>query len=59
MPLRVAKAFHKGTVVKDIIQGALFPKAGLDKSFGNARGTSGLVVVQDLNLFSYYKTSSI
>ncbi|KAK4750876.1 hypothetical protein SAY87_004358 [Trapa incisa] len=60
-PLRVAKAFREGTrgyqqKVKDIIQGALFPEAGLDKSIGNAGGAGGLVVVRDLNLFSYCET---
>ncbi|KAK4751059.1 hypothetical protein SAY87_004541 [Trapa incisa] len=57
-PLRVAKAFREGTrgyqqKAKDIIQGALFPEAGLDKSIGNAGGVGGLVVVRDLDLFSY------
>ncbi|KAK4768207.1 hypothetical protein SAY87_003348 [Trapa incisa] len=60
-PLRVAKAFREGTrgyqqKVKDIIEGALFPEAGLDKSIGNAGGVGGLVVVQDLDLFSYCET---
>ncbi|PKI76748.1 GTP cyclohydrolase 1 [Punica granatum] len=57
-PLRVAKAFREGTrgyrqKVKDIVQGALFPEAGLDKSIGNAGGAGGLVLVRDLDLFSY------
>ncbi|KAL5713487.1 GTP cyclohydrolase I [Ranunculus cassubicifolius] len=52
-PLRVAKALREGTrgyrqKVKDIVQGALFPEAGLDGG-----GAGGLVVVRDLNLFSY------
>ncbi|KAI6694432.1 hypothetical protein NL676_022142 [Syzygium grande] len=57
-PLRVAKAFLEGTrgyrqYVKDIVQGALFPEAGLDKEIGHAGGAGGLVIVRDLNLFSY------
>ncbi|KAI3994932.1 hypothetical protein MKX01_041341 [Papaver californicum] len=56
-PLRVAKALLDGTRgykqnVKDIVQGALFPEAGLDKAVGHAGGAGGLVVVRDLNLFS-------
>ncbi|KAI3926089.1 hypothetical protein MKW98_028225 [Papaver atlanticum] len=56
-PLRVAKALTEGTRgykqnVKDIVQGALFPEAGLDKAVGLAGGAGGLVVVRDLNLFS-------
>ena len=39
--------------VKDIVQGALFPEAGLDNRVGHARGVGGLVIVQDLDLLSY------
>lgn len=39
--------------VKDIIQDALFPEAGLDNGTGQAGGSGGLVVVRDINLFSY------
>ncbi|URD81112.1 GTP cyclohydrolase I [Musa troglodytarum] len=57
-PHRVAKAFREGTSgykqkVKDIVQGALFPEAGLDPGIGHAGGAGGLVVVRDINLFSY------
>ncbi|KAL6210973.1 hypothetical protein ACLB2K_016202 [Fragaria x ananassa] len=57
-PLRVAKALREGTKgyrqkVKDIVQGALFPEAGLDNAVGHAGGAGGLVVVRDLDLFSY------
>ncbi|KAI4356342.1 hypothetical protein L6164_000372 [Bauhinia variegata] len=57
-PLRVAKALRHGTKgysqkVKDIVQGALFPEAGLDNKIGHAGGAGGLVIVRDLNLFSY------
>ncbi|XP_008794652.2 GTP cyclohydrolase 1 [Phoenix dactylifera] len=57
-PLRVAKAFREGTrgyrqKVKDIVQGALFPEAGSDDGTGYAGGAGGLVVVRDINLFSY------
>ncbi|KAK9733959.1 hypothetical protein RND81_04G103800 [Saponaria officinalis] len=59
-PLRVAKALHHGTrgykqSVKDIVQGALFPEAGLDNNqvVGHAGGSGGLVIVRDLDLFSY------
>ncbi|KAF8388456.1 hypothetical protein HHK36_027128 [Tetracentron sinense] len=57
-PLRVAKALREGTRgyrqrVKDIVQGALFPEAGLDSGVGHAGGAGGLVVVRDLDLFSY------
>ncbi|KAF8391946.1 hypothetical protein HHK36_022286 [Tetracentron sinense] len=38
---------------KDIVQGALFPEAGLDSGVGHAGGAGGLVVVRDLDLFSY------
>ncbi|XP_068665891.1 GTP cyclohydrolase 1-like [Aristolochia californica] len=57
-PLRVAKALVEGTTgyrqkVKDIVQGALFPEAGLDNGTGLAGGAGGLVVVRDIDLFSY------
>ena len=39
--------------VKDIVQGALFPEAGIDNRVGHAGGVGGLVIVQDLDLFSY------
>ncbi|ESW12671.1 hypothetical protein PHAVU_008G132600 [Phaseolus vulgaris] len=57
-PLRVAKALSEGTrgyrqKVKDIVQGALFPEAGLDNRVGHAGGAGGLVIVRDLDLFSY------
>ncbi|XP_057964882.1 GTP cyclohydrolase 1 [Malania oleifera] len=57
-PLRVAKAFREGTrgyrqKVKDIVQGALFPEAGLDGHVGHAGGAGGLVIVRDLDIFSY------
>ncbi|XP_012568976.1 GTP cyclohydrolase 1 [Cicer arietinum] len=57
-PLRVAKALREGTrgyrqKVKDIVQGALFPEAGLDNRVGHAGGAGGLVIVRDIDLFSY------
>ncbi|CAN6447224.1 unnamed protein product [Victoria cruziana] len=57
-PLRVAKALCEGTrgykqKVKDIVDGALFPEAGVDSRIGYAGGAGGLVVVRDLDLFSY------
>ncbi|CAI0426411.1 unnamed protein product [Linum tenue] len=57
-PFRVAKALREGTKgykqkVKDIVEGALFPEAGLDAAVGHAGGVGGLVVVRDLDLFSY------
>ncbi|CAM8888324.1 unnamed protein product [Rhodiola kirilowii] len=57
-PFRVAKALREGTrgyrqKVKDIVQDALFPEAGLDNLVGHAGGSGGLVVVRDLDLFSY------
>lgn len=39
--------------VKEIVQDALFPEAGLDNGTGQAGGVGGLVVVRDINLFSY------
>ncbi|KAK9146028.1 hypothetical protein Sjap_005931 [Stephania japonica] len=57
-PLRVAKALREGTKgyrqkAKDIVQSALFPEAGLDSGVGYAGGTGGLVIVRDIDLFSY------
>ncbi|CAL5388088.1 unnamed protein product [Camellia sinensis] len=57
-PLRVAKALREGTggyrqKVKDIVQGALFPEVGLESGIGHAGGVGGLVIVRDLDLFSY------
>ncbi|KAL3850429.1 hypothetical protein ACJIZ3_012311 [Penstemon smallii] len=57
-PLRVAKALREGTrgykqKVKDIVGGALFPEAGLESKVGSAGGAGGLVIVRDLDLFSY------
>ncbi|KAG6520146.1 hypothetical protein ZIOFF_017180 [Zingiber officinale] len=57
-PHRVAEAFRGGTIgykqkAKDIMQGALFPEAGLNPGVGHAGGVGGLVVVRDINLFSY------
>lgn len=57
-PHRVAKALREGTKgytqnVKEIVQGALFPEAGVDNGIGHAGGAGGLVIVRDLDLFSY------
>ncbi|KAL6506528.1 GTP cyclohydrolase 1 [Orobanche gracilis] len=57
-PLRVAKALREGTRgynqdVKDIVCGALFPEAGLESKSGHAGGAGGLVIVRDLDFFSY------
>jgi GTP cyclohydrolase I len=57
-PFRVAKALRDGTrgyrqKVKDIVQGALFPEVGLVAGVGLAGGEGGLVVVRDIDLFSY------
>lgn len=57
-PLRVAKALREGTRgyrqnVKDIVQGALFPEVGVESGIGHAGGVGGLVLVRDLDLFSY------
>ncbi|XP_014515144.1 GTP cyclohydrolase 1 isoform X1 [Vigna radiata var. radiata] len=58
-PLRVAKALREGTrgyrqKVKDIVEGALFPEAGLENNrIGHAGGAGGLVIVRDLDLYSY------
>lgn len=60
-PLRVAKALVDGTrgykqKVKDIVQGALFPEVGLESGVGHAGGVGGLVLVRDIDLFSYCET---
>ncbi|XP_010552036.1 PREDICTED: GTP cyclohydrolase 1-like [Tarenaya hassleriana] len=57
-PFRVAKALREGTrgyklKVKDFVQSALFPEAGLDEGVGQAGGVGGLVVVRDLDHYSY------
>ncbi|KAL3517840.1 hypothetical protein ACH5RR_020429 [Cinchona calisaya] len=57
-PLRVAKALREGTrgyrqKAKDIVHSALFPEVGLEYRVGHAGGAGGLVVVRDLDLFSY------
>jgi len=39
--------------VRDIVQGALFPEAGVDHRAGHAGGAGGLVIVRDLDHFSY------
>ncbi|CAN4101334.1 unnamed protein product [Withania somnifera] len=57
-PFRVAKAIREGTrgykqKANDIIHGALFPEAGLEGGSGQAGGVGGLVIVRDLDLFSY------
>ncbi|KAI3829853.1 hypothetical protein L1987_03983 [Smallanthus sonchifolius] len=57
-PLRVAKALREGTRgykqnVKDIVQGALFPEVGVENGTGLAGGAGGLVLVRDIDLFSY------
>ncbi|KAL2319302.1 hypothetical protein Fmac_028271 [Flemingia macrophylla] len=58
-PFRVAKALSEGTrgykqKVKDIVEGALFPEAGLENNkIGHAGGAGGLVIVRDLDLYSY------
>ncbi|CAL0302795.1 unnamed protein product [Lupinus luteus] len=57
-PFRVAKALLEGTrgykqKVKDIVEDALFPEVGLDDGVGHAGGVGGLVIVRDLDLFSY------
>ncbi|CAJ1949553.1 unnamed protein product [Sphenostylis stenocarpa] len=40
--------------VKDIVEGALFPEAGLENNrVGHAGGAGGLVIVRDLDLYSY------
>ncbi|KAE8668765.1 GTP cyclohydrolase 1 [Hibiscus syriacus] len=57
-PLCVAKALREGTIgyrqkVKDIVGGALFPEVGLHDGVGHAGGAGGLVIVRDLDFFSY------
>lgn len=57
-PFRVSKAFREGTRgykqrVNEIVQDALFPEAGFDTGVGHAGGAGGLVIVRDLDLFSY------
>ncbi|KAJ4886035.1 GTP cyclohydrolase 1 [Raphanus sativus] len=57
-PFRVAKALREGTrgykqKVKEYVQSALFPEAGLDEGVGQAGGVGGLVVVRDLDHYSY------
>lgn len=39
--------------MKDVIQGALFPEVGVENGVGQAGGAGGLVLVRDLDLFSY------
>lgn len=40
--------------MKDIVEGALFPEAGLDNNkIGHAGGAGGLVIVRDIDLYSY------
>nr|XP_033508980.1 GTP cyclohydrolase 1-like [Nicotiana tomentosiformis] len=39
--------------VNDVVHGALFPEAGLGGGSGQAGGAGGLVIVRDLDLFSY------
>ncbi|CAN8260175.1 unnamed protein product [Cochlearia groenlandica] len=57
-PFRVAKALREGTrgyklKVKDFVESALFPEEGLDEGVGLAGGVGGLVVVRDLDHYSY------
>ncbi|XP_002531084.2 GTP cyclohydrolase 1 [Ricinus communis] len=57
-PLRVAKALLYGNRgykqnANDIVHSALFPESGLDNAVGHAGGAGGLVIVRDLDLFSY------
>lgn len=57
-PFRVAKALREGTKgyrqkVNDVVHGALFPEAGLATGMGHAGGAGGLVIVRDIDLFSY------
>lgn len=39
--------------MKDIVSGALFPESGLESKAGSAGGSGGLVIVRDLDFFSY------
>ncbi|KAJ4888081.1 GTP cyclohydrolase 1 [Raphanus sativus] len=55
-PFRVAKALRQGTrgykqKVQDFVQSALFPETGLED--GQAGGVGGLVVIRDLDHYSY------
>ncbi|KAJ0245491.1 GTP cyclohydrolase I domain-containing protein [Hirschfeldia incana] len=55
-PFRVAKALRQGTrgykqKVKDFVQSALFAETGLED--GQAGGVGGLVVIRDLDHYSY------
>ncbi|VFR00628.1 unnamed protein product [Cuscuta campestris] len=57
-PFRVAKALREGTKgyrqkVNDVVHGALFPEVGLGAGVGHAGGAGGLVIVRDIDLFSY------
>lgn len=57
-PLRVAKAFRDGTrgycqIIKDIVGGAIFPEAGVESGAGRGGGNGGLVVVRNIDHFSY------
>ncbi|KOM58350.1 hypothetical protein LR48_Vigan11g138400 [Vigna angularis] len=58
-PLRVAKALSEGTrgyvkSVEEIVEGALFPEGGVeDNKVGDAGGVGGLVIVRDLDFYSY------
>lgn len=57
-PLRVAKAFKDGTrgycqIIKDIVGGAIFPEAGVESGVGCGGGNGGLVVVRNIDHFSY------
>ncbi|KAL0900703.1 hypothetical protein Bca101_084664 [Brassica carinata] len=57
-PFRVAKALREGTrgyklKVKEFVQSALFPEAGINEGVGQAGGVGGLVVVRDLDHYSY------
>lgn len=39
--------------VKDIVESALFPEVGVENGIGLAGGAGGLVLVRDIDLFSY------
>ncbi|CAO2839928.1 unnamed protein product [Amaranthus hypochondriacus] len=64
-PLRVAKALRHATKgykqnATDIVEGALFPEAGLNNNrVGQAGGAGGLVIVRDLDIFSYCESCLI
>ncbi|KAA3474835.1 GTP cyclohydrolase 1-like [Gossypium australe] len=53
MALQQDKIFCYKQKVKDIVQGALFPEVGLHDRVGHAGGAGGLVIVRDLDMFSY------